>query len=395
MVAARPASTAPRAEAAAPAWPPRQAGVPRRQRWAAERPERQAEASQRSPRPAPARLVPPRAGVAVPPRWRWVARRPPRAVPRAAPRRAVPRLPPAAPGARAHPRPWAPEPREPRAQARARPTAAAISARGPPLPRRRRTPRQPRTTRDGASSVSPAAARPCPASSVRRLRPSRGRPGSSSRRPSSGRAERRSGIAGDVVQQDARQRPGVPVRDEEPVTLELEDGAARRAVEETRLRPMVRAGAPEESLQAAHAARRLARDRSDCVEVAPEDVRAPEPGAVEERAVDGERRVADDECRAGGGEADDGCVPDAVGAGDVQLEYRREVERAQQGAVGRYQHVREAAADGRAGEGARVRGLARSERADAPRRENGFQGFVGARPRVERPEALLQGRGVR
>src|SRR5207244_3884899 len=213
--------------------------------------------------------------------------------------------------------------------------------------------------------VSPAAARRCLASSVRRLRPSRGRPGSSSRRPSSGRAERRSGIAGDVVQHDARQRPGVPVRDEEPVTLELEDGAARRAVEETRLRPMVRAGAPEESLQAAHAARRLARDRSDGVEVAPEDVRAPEPGAVEERAVDGDRRVADDEYRAGGGEADDGCVPDAVGAGDVQLEYRRQVERAQQAAVGRYQQVLEAAAHGRAGEGARVRGLARSAGAGA------------------------------
>src|SRR5207249_9600633 len=83
MVAARPASTARRAEAAAPAWPPQQAGVSRRQRWAAERPERQAEAPQTPPRPAPARLVPPRAGVAVPPRWRWVARRPPRAVPRA------------------------------------------------------------------------------------------------------------------------------------------------------------------------------------------------------------------------------------------------------------------------------------------------------------------------
>src|SRR5438093_9061353 len=332
MVAARPASTAPRAEAAALAWPPRQAGVPRRQRWVAERPERQAEASQRPPRPAPARLVPPRAGVAVPPRWRWVARRLPRAS--AAPRQAVPRLPPAAPGARAHPRPWASEPREPRLQPRARPTAAAISARGPRLPRRRRTPRRPRTPRDGASSVSPPAARRCLASSVRRLRPSRGRPGSSSRRPSSGRAERRSGIAGNVVQHDARQRPGVPVRDEEPVTLELEDGAARRTVEETRLRPMVRAGAPEESLQAAHAARRLARDRSDGVEVAPEDVRAPEPGAGEERAVDGDRRVADDECRAGGGEADDGCVPDAVGAGAVPLEYRREAERPQQAAVG-------------------------------------------------------------
>src|SRR5207244_7392199 len=109
------------------------------------------------------------------------------------------------------------------------------------------------------------------------------------------------------------------------------------------------------------------------VEVAPEDMRAPEPGAIEEGPVDGAGRVADHERRPRAGETHHRRVAHAGRVGQVELEYRRQVERAQQGAAGGDEEVPEAAPRCRAGERVRVPGLARSERAAAPRSEYGGQ----------------------